>query len=286
MKTLVSIFSLLMLLQSLNAQDNPPRLIIRGDDIGSSHAANLGCIESYQKGIMKSVELMVPCAWFPEAVKMLNDNPGLDVGIHLVLTSEWENLKWRPVAHVPSLVDSNGYFFPMIWPNERFPAECCALRGADWKIEDIEKEFRAQIELAIAHVPHISHLTGHMGSYSWDEEVKAVYEKLAKEYNLDIAPADYGVKRARPEWNKEMTTEQRIDAFVDMLEGLEAGQTYLYVEHPAMDSPELQAHGHSGSYGVASKRQAVVDLFTSPKVIATIKRLNIELISYKELKNN
>ena len=65
------------------AQDKGISLIVRGDDIGSCHAANVACIRSYKEGVMTSVELMVPCSWFPEAVKILNENPGLDVGIHL-----------------------------------------------------------------------------------------------------------------------------------------------------------------------------------------------------------
>jgi len=53
-------------------------------------------------------------------VKLLSENPGLDVGIHLVLTSEWANMKWRPLTHAPSLVDADGYFFPMDTPNPNF----------------------------------------------------------------------------------------------------------------------------------------------------------------------
>jgi len=87
------------------------RLLVRGDDIGMSHAVNAACIKAYQEGIMQSVEVMVPCAWFEEAVIMLNENPGLDVGVHLVLNSEWDTFKWRPLTHVPGLVDSAGYFF-------------------------------------------------------------------------------------------------------------------------------------------------------------------------------
>ncbi|MHC4695008.1 MAG: ChbG/HpnK family deacetylase, partial [Planctomycetota bacterium] len=36
------------------------RLIVRGDDIGSCHAANVACIQSYRQGIMRAVEVMVP----------------------------------------------------------------------------------------------------------------------------------------------------------------------------------------------------------------------------------
>jgi len=42
------------------AQDKGIYLIVRGDDIGSSHAANAACIQSYKEGIMTTVELMVP----------------------------------------------------------------------------------------------------------------------------------------------------------------------------------------------------------------------------------
>ena len=37
-----------------------PVLIVRGDDIGSSHAANVACIQCYREGIVRSVEVMVP----------------------------------------------------------------------------------------------------------------------------------------------------------------------------------------------------------------------------------
>ena len=52
------------------------KLVVRADDIGSCHAANLACIQCYREGIVRSVEVMVPCPWFNEAAKMLRENPG------------------------------------------------------------------------------------------------------------------------------------------------------------------------------------------------------------------
>jgi hypothetical protein len=43
----------------------------------------------------------------------------LDVGVPL--TSEWENIKWRPLTHAPSIVDEDGYFFPIVAPRPTFP---------------------------------------------------------------------------------------------------------------------------------------------------------------------
>jgi len=256
-------------------------LIIRADDIGSSHAANLACIKSYKEGIATSVEVMVPCGWFPEAVKMLNANPGLDVGVHVVLTSEWENIKWRPLTKAPSITDADGYFYPTIWRRKDAPAGT-SLREAKWKIEEIEAEVRAQIELAIRKIPRISHMTGHMGSGGWDPKVKALWTKLAREYKLDISASGYGAKRF-PGYRGAKTIEERTDKFIKALEALKPGN-YLFVEHPGMDTPEMQAIGHKGYYGVAKDRQAVTDLFVNAKVKKKIKELKINLISYTDLK--
>lgn len=98
-----------------------PKLIVRGDDMGSSRSANLASIETFVNGIETSIELMVVTPWFPEAAKMLRENTGIDVGLHLVITSEWDGIKWRPLTDCPSLTDDSGYFLPMMGPNKNYP---------------------------------------------------------------------------------------------------------------------------------------------------------------------
>ena len=66
---------------------------------------------------------MPVAAWYPEAVRLLKENPGLDAGLHLVITSEWENVKWRPLTYCPSLTDENGYFYPMMGANPAYPGQ-------------------------------------------------------------------------------------------------------------------------------------------------------------------
>ena len=263
------------------ARDKRVSLVVRGDDIGSCHAANVACMQSYKEGIMTSVELMVPCSWFPEAVKMLNDNPGLDVGIHLVLTSEWDNYKWRPLAWAPGLTDADGYFYPAIWPRKNMPAGT-ALKDADWKIEEIERELRAQIDLGKRKVPRVSHLSFHMGCASWDPKVEDLCAKLAKEYDLYILPPEAGVLGIGG-FGDAKTAGKRIEKFVKMLEELSPG-TYLFVEHPGLDTAEMSAIGHAGYEDVAQDRDAVTEVFVSGKVRRAIERLRIKLISYADLK--
>ena len=159
------------------------RLIVRADDIGSSHAANVACIKCYRQGVARSVEVMVPCPWFNEAVEMLDANPAYDVGVHLTLTSEWTNLKWRPITHCPSLVDDQGNFYAMVWPNPNIGPDC-SIREANPKIEEVERELRAQIELAVRKIKSVTHLSAHMGFTSASPEMAAVVDKLSQEYRL------------------------------------------------------------------------------------------------------
>jgi hypothetical protein len=55
------------------------------------------------------------------------------------------------------------------------------------------------------------------------------------------------------------------------------------IEHPGLDTPEMQAMGHKGYGEVAAHRDAVTKSFTSPKVKEVIKRRGILLVSYRDL---
>jgi predicted glycoside hydrolase/deacetylase ChbG (UPF0249 family) len=264
-----------------NAQ-NPPRLIIRGDDMGYSHSGNQALIECSKNGIQQSIEVIVPSPWFPEAVKMLKANPGIDIGIHLAITSEWDNVKWRPVSNCESLKDEDGYFYPMIWPNKNYPGR--AVTENKWTMADLEKEFRAQIELALKKLPDITHVSSHMGCTGLNDSSKAMVKRLAKEYHLDIDPELSGVKYASYK-GAHKTSAEKIKNFIAMLDDLKAGETYLFVDHPGLDSPELRAISHIGYEDVAADRQGVTDLFTSKIVKDAIRKKGIKLISYADLKS-
>jgi chitin disaccharide deacetylase len=278
-KFTILISTILIQFGAINAQ-NEIRLLVRGDDMGSSHAANMACIDAYQKGIMRSVEIMVPCAWFEEAVVLLKQNPGLDVGIHLTLTSEWNLYKWQPLTCCPSITDKDGYFFPMVWPNENYSDDRTLLK-ANWKIEEIEAELRAQIELAMKKIPGISHLSAHMAWSNAVPELKALYEKLAREYNLSLEDRNVSFSRLG-DYDRSAKLPGQIKGFVENLKKLEPG-TYIFVEHPAYDQPEMQGIFHTGYTEVGKQRDCVTRIYTSPKVKKAITAKKIKLISYKDL---
>lgn len=249
--------------------------------MGFAHSGNLAIEKTYKEGIATSVEIIVPSPWFPEAVKFLQAHPGIDVGIHIALTSEWDNVKYRPLTEARSLVDEDGYFYPMIWPNKNYPGK--ALKENNFQLNDIENEMRAQIILAMKKIPRISHISGHMGCYDISPETKAIAKKLAQEFKIDIDLQSYGVKYAGYDGPKK-TGAEKVASFIKMIEKLKPGETYLFVDHPGLNDAELQAIYHIGYEDVAIDRQGVTDLLIDPKVKAAIKKAGVQLISYAQVK--
>jgi len=254
------------------------RLIVRADDLGSSHAANEACIKCFREGIARSIEVMVPGPWYTEAVAMLKDCPGVDVGVHLTLTSEWEGCKWGPLTRAPSLMDKFGHFFPATSQRPDFPPNTGFLQAGP-KPDEVEKELRAQIERAKADIPQTSHLSVHMGTATATPELRAIVERLSKEFGLPVeAP---GVKHAPGMGGSKANPQDKETILAQTLEKLAPG-TWLLVEHPGLDVPEMQALCHKGYESVARDRAGVTQAFTSEKVKQVIRARGIRLISYAD----
>ena len=265
---------LVFLLASLIAtsQNNKIRLLVRSDDMGSSHAANESCIKVFTKGISRSVEVMVPCPWFFEAAQLLKQNPGIDVGVHLTLTSEWDGIKWGPITPSPSLSDADGNFLAGTgdWYNKAY------------KMEEVEAELRKQIEMAMREIPNVTHISSHMGAPDCKPELKALVSKLAREYKL-IYETEELTRIPDFGWDKAKSRDEKEAAFVSMLKSLKSGNTYLFVEHPANKTEEMKAVGNKTMLTVARDRNWVTDVFTSDLVKKTIKSQGIELIDYTKI---
>jgi predicted glycoside hydrolase/deacetylase ChbG (UPF0249 family) len=278
MKTIASL--VFVMICSIAAAQQPPRLIVRGDDMGYSHSGNQAIMQCARAGLQSSIEIIVPSPWFPEAVRLLKENPGLDVGVHLAITSEWDNVKWRPLSDCPSLRTADGYFYPMIFPNKNYPGQ--AVTENKWTMADLEKEFRAQIELAKKMLPNITHVSAHMGCTALNDSSKALIKRLVSEYKIDIDLEKAGVKYIGYK-GPHKTSAEKLKSFIAMLDDLKAGETYLFVDHPGLDSPELRAISHIGYEDVAIDRQGVTDLFTNKQVKDAIGKKGIKVISYAEV---
>lgn len=171
--------------------------VVHVDDIGMCHAANVGAFEALENGPATCGSIMVPCPWFLEAAGRARANPRLDLGVHLTLNAEWTEYRWGPVAgrsRVPSLCDREGYL-------PRSVIE--VLKNA--RLEEVEIELRAQIDLALAAGIDVTHLDSHMGSVFFPQFFDLL-ARLAADYRLPVfAPsarkdilARRGLEKAAP----------------------------------------------------------------------------------------
>ncbi|MEP0521857.1 MAG: ChbG/HpnK family deacetylase [Hyphomicrobiales bacterium] len=258
------------------------KLVVRADDAGSSWSSNMGCLEACKNGIARSVEVMMPCAWVSHAATLFNDHPDIDIGIHLTLTSEWDSIKWRPLTAAKSLVDEGGNFFPLLAPRQGDNRQ--SLAQSNWSFDDILNELRAQMTLGIAMFPRATHISTHMLQHIllFDERVGAAVADMCQEFGLKDDPFGFELPRLEGYPKFPRSVHLRISAFVEQLSELSPG-TYIFIDHPAVESAELAATGHTGYEDVQQDRWTCLQTLTSLEVQQQVEHLGIELISYKDL---
>jgi predicted glycoside hydrolase/deacetylase ChbG (UPF0249 family) len=216
-------------------------VIVNCDDLGSSHAANVGVYEAVREGVATSASLMVPCPWAREAAARYR---GEDVGVHLTLNAEHELYRWGPITQSPSLLDGDGGFprtVRDVWDH------------AD--LDEARRELRAQVERAILWGFDVSHLDSHMGTLQLKPEFFDIYLDLAVEFGLPIRLSGASSERTIGFPFRGLAAEEGV-VFPDHLlvipgvgsrrhieravADLRPGVTEVYV-HPAVDTPELRA---------------------------------------------
>jgi predicted glycoside hydrolase/deacetylase ChbG (UPF0249 family) len=259
-------------------QNQSKTLLIRCDDIGMSHSVNMAAKELIESGLVFSASVMFPCAWYQEGVDILKDHPQISVGIHLTLNAEWKNYRWGPVAgkdRVPSLVDKNGYFFP----------SRATFFANNPKPEEVEIELRAQIKRAINSGLKISYLDYHMGTAVDKPELRAIVEKLAKEYKLGISryfgEMDVDIMYSVP-------IPEKKDSLFKVLSSLKFGKINLLVCHIGKDFPELQAMIDMNPFGpneMSKNREAELEALVSAVKDKEFEKNGIRLINYNNLIN-
>jgi predicted glycoside hydrolase/deacetylase ChbG (UPF0249 family) len=153
-------------------------IILHVDDAGMSHESNDGVETAIEKGVATSTSVMMPCPWVPEFVKYLDKHPNTDAGLHLTLTSEWDNYRWGPLAGktiVPGLTDKQGCLYPSVVA-VYFNASA----------DEVDKEIRAQLDRALKMGFKPTHLDSHMGTLFAKPIFTEKYIKLGIEKQIPV----------------------------------------------------------------------------------------------------
>lgn len=257
-------------------------LILNCDDLGSSHAANVGIYTALREGLGTSATLMVPAPWAREAAARYR---GEDVGVHLTLNAEYDLYRWGPITHAPSLLDGDGGFprtLEDLWDH------------AD--LDEVRRELRAQVERAILWGFDVSHLDSHMATLQLRPEFFDVYLDLAVDFSLPLRLTGPATETTIGFPFRRLAAEEGVvfpDHFLHVSPGpgsrraieravtdLPAGVTEAFVR-PAADSAELRA-----AMPDWASRVDDLDLLTKDgELRCTLERAGVHLIGYRDLRD-
>jgi chitin disaccharide deacetylase len=160
------------LIDRLGLPEGTRAVIVSCDDLGFSYEANAAIYQALRAGAASSASLMVPAPWARAAAA---EYRGEDVGVHLTLNAELDLYRWGPLTQSPSLLDGDGAFprtVDDVWEH------------AD--LDEVRREWRAQLERAILWGIGVSHLDAHLGGVELKPEFFDVYLDLAEEYHLPV----------------------------------------------------------------------------------------------------
>jgi predicted glycoside hydrolase/deacetylase ChbG (UPF0249 family) len=258
-------------------------LILNADDFGMCNSINEAIFRVLEEGVVRSTSLMVPCPWALHAMHFLKDHPEIPFGVHLTAIWDADDYAWGPVTcreKVPSLVDQAGRFHSM----QSFPA---VLDQSG--LEQLEVEFRAQIEVVLAAGLHPAHLDWHSLRMDHRTESYDLMLRLAKEYGLALRMTGRSMIQKVQSQGLPCNDHDLLDSFsldplnkparyAQLLHELPAGLSEWAI-HPGLDNAELLALEPDGDH----IRQTDYDFWISQQAKELIRQEGIIVLDYRAL---
>ena len=258
-------------------------LLVNADDLGMCHAVNEGIIRAVKEGIATSCSIMMPCPWALHALTQLQEAPNIPFGIHLTAISEQPLYRWGPMLDrrmVPSLLDESGYFYSEARMEE-------FLSQVD--LEELEQEFRTQIERVLATGLHPTHMDSHCAVHIRRESIFEMTLNLAHEYGLALRAYDQPFidplqQQGYPTNDHRLMDSYDIEVigksarYAEMLRTLPVGLSEWAV-HPGLECAELKAV-EPGAWQV---RTSDFEFVMSPEARAMVREEGIILVDYTQV---
>jgi len=146
------------------------RVIFNADDFGFSKGVNKGVAYCMKKGIVSSTSLLTNMPSTENAFSMIKKNKIKDVGIHLNISIG------RSINGKSSLTDNKGNFIGAYLLHLKLLFKFV-------RFNDIEDEFKSQIEYMIDRGVYPNHIDSHVYVHSY-KSILNICIKLAKKYNI------------------------------------------------------------------------------------------------------
>ncbi|MDQ3410982.1 MAG: polysaccharide deacetylase family protein [Chloroflexota bacterium] len=258
-------------------------LLINADDFGMYPAINAAVVRAYTEGIVRSTSLMVPCPGASHAIHLLKAHPEIRFGVHLSIIRDIDSYPWDPLTpkeRVPSLLDGDGSLYRLARMADQLDRA---------KLDEVEIEFRAQIEAVLAAGPWPTHLDWHCLYNGGRPDIFDLTLGLANEYGLalrvDAQPfIDQVQRQGSPTADHDLLDsfgidiEEKAARYAELLRALPVGLT-AWAVHPSLGSAESRAIDPDGW----RVRRTDFDFLMSPQAREIIQREGITLISYEPL---
>jgi predicted glycoside hydrolase/deacetylase ChbG (UPF0249 family) len=149
-------------------------LIVNADDLGWTEGVNQGIVEAHRRGLVTSASLLANGVAFESAVAAARKNPELGIGVHLNLS---DGVPKAPTSEVKGILNSAGQL-------EGGPETLLfRIAGRTLPLNEVEREWNAQIETIVETGIQLTHLDGHKHV----QMLPGLFEialKLAKKYKI------------------------------------------------------------------------------------------------------
>jgi predicted glycoside hydrolase/deacetylase ChbG (UPF0249 family) len=267
----------------LGYPDDARLLLVNADDFGMYRGINEAIIRALDEGIVRSTSLMMPCPGAFQVVQLLKENPDIHFGVHLSVIRDIDHYFWGPLApkeKVPSLLDERGNLYSTARMSEMLERA---------KLDELEVEFRAQIESVLVAGLQPTHLDWHCLLDGGRADVFDLSLGLAKEYGLALRVMSQPFVDKVHQMGLPTVDHGVLDSFAISLNDKSARYAILlrylpvglseWAVHPGLDSADARMIDPRGW----RVRWSDFEFLTSPRARAIIDEEGITLLSYEPL---
>jgi predicted glycoside hydrolase/deacetylase ChbG (UPF0249 family) len=251
---------------------------------------NKATFDALEKGGVNSASIMANCKHLNEVKKYAENKPGVDFGVHLTVTNEWKNYRWKsimPINESQSLVNEVGEFHVGI---KKF-----VLRADSG---ELKKELQAQINKIKKLGIKPTHIDSHEGALFFKKDHFRVYLEIGEKNKLPVfvpkgVDAHFNKSFPKPKnvvvinnlymARKGLKRSDWMTFYLNTIKRLKPGLSQLIVHLGYDDNEMKEISVNHPDYG-AKWRRLDHEVVTSVDFRSALVKNNVKLVSWGEIK--